>query len=257
MSPIAFYIGSFPVRWYGIAYLITFIASLFLVKHFIKFQNPKVFIKRDVDTLLNYIIAGVILGGRVGEYVFYKQEIFTWEILHITQGGMSFHGGVCGVVVAIIIYGKIYKKGIYQISDLVTMCVPIGSFLGRLANYVNCEVVGVKTTFFSTYMPSLLSYFPSLNRHPVVFYEAFFEGFLLFVILCNRKKASRTGVITWQFLFFYGLFRFCLEFFRVSDGSVGILSIAQWLSLFMMIAGALIYYLVARKSSGSNIKTKT
>lgn len=247
MSPIAFYIGTFPVRWYGIAYLITFISSLFLVKHFISFQKPKVFVKSDIDTLLNYIIAGVILGGRVGEYVFYKQEIFTWEILHITQGGMSFHGGVCGVVIAILIYGKIYKKDIYQIADLVTMCVPIGSFLGRLANYVNGEVIGVKTAFFSTYTPSLVWHFPSLNRHPVVFYEAFLEGFLLFVILCNRKKAACTGVITWQFLFFYGLFRFGLEFLRVSDGQAGIFSIAQWLSLAMMLAGGLIYYFVARK----------
>jgi len=226
MNPIAFTIGSFSVRWYGLAYLATFLISLKLVKYCIKFQKPKQFSEADVDKLLNYIIAGVILGGRIGEFVFYRHELFTMEIFKITHGGMSFHGGVCGVLIASFLFAHIYKKSIYQLGDLITMCVPIGAFLGRIANYINGEILGTPTTLFG------------LGYHPVVFYEAFLEGIVLFFILFKRKKLESAGLISGQFFIFYGVFRFCTEFCRVSDGALGILSIAQWLSLAMVAFGA-------------------
>ncbi len=232
MNPVAFSIGCFNVRWYGLAYLATFIISMKLVKNTIKFQKPIAFKSSDIDSCLNYVIAGVILGGRIGEFVFYKHKLFTMEIFYITKGGMSFHGGVCGVIIASLIFAKLHKKNLLQLGDLITMCVPIGSFLGRIGNYINQEILGKSTTIFEPY----------LSEHPVVFYEAFLEGIVLFLILFRRKKLAITGRITSEFFIFYGLFRFCTEFVRVSDGSLGILSIAQWLSIGMIIFGSILRY---------------
>lgn len=239
IDPVAFYIGNFGVKWYGLAYFATFIIGVALAKFAIQFQKPANITKKDIDILLNYTVLGVILGGRIGEFLFYRPDkLFSLELFKIRNGGMSFHGGLVGVVLSILIFSYVYKKNKYQISDLITLCVPIGSLLGRIANYINQEIVGTSTTLF----------LPYVERHPVVLYEAFFEGLVLFFILFRRKNIETTGYITSMFLFFYGLFRFILEEFRVPDGMIGCFSTAQILSLIMMIAGYIVY--------SNNIKSK-
>lgn len=235
INPVAFSIGEFGIRWYGIAYLLSFLIGLKLAKHCIKFQKPKVLVSAELDTLLSYIIFGVIIGARVGEFVFYRpHELFSMKLFYIRSGGMSFHGGVCGVVIAILLFAKIYKKDKWiqklGIGDIVCMLAPIGLFLGRMGNYINGEIVGVSTTLFEPYI--------SISRHPVVLYEAFLEGIVLFIILFRRNKLAYRGLICSQFFTYYGIFRFCTEFVRVSDGTIGFLSTAQWLSIAMVMFGA-------------------
>ena len=232
IDPIAFSLYGLKVRWYGLAYIATFLISVYLAKRAAKAQNPVYFSAGEIDKLSNYIILGVIAGGRIGEFVFYRPEqLFTLELFKIRNGGMSFHGGVWGVAIAMLLYSFIYKKNYFKISDIVSMFVPIGSFLGRIANYINGEIIGRKTKLLA----------PLFDQHPVVFYEAFLEGLLLFFILYRYKSLRKTGSITSKFLFFYGLFRFFTEFLRTPDGMLFFLTTAQCLSIIMMMLGAFVY----------------
>jgi len=239
MNPVAFNIFGFGVRWYGLAYLATFIIGLNLTKYCLKFSKSKI-TKSDLDQLLNFIIAGVILGGRIGQFLFYEK--FSREILYIWHGGMSFHGGVIGVTFSIILFCLIYKKSMWAIADLVAMCTPIGCFLGRLANYINGEVIGTKIS------PILQPYFNKIcdfERYPVVFLEAFFEGIVLFFILFANLKRKKEGITSAMFLIWYGIFRFILEFIREPSTKCTIFDLtfttAQMLSLGMIFIGILIY----------------
>lgn len=229
INPIAFSLYGFPIRWYGIAYLVTFLISLQLAKYYTRFL--KNINTHDIERLLNFIVIGVIVGGRIGEFIFYTP--FSSEILRIWEGGMSFHGGVIGTGIAIFLYSKIYKKHVLQISDIVALCTPIGCFLGRIANFINQEVIGRKSLFLQQHF--------AVERHPVVFYEAFLEGIVLFYILLKPKRFTNEGATTGLFLFFYGLFRITTEFFRVPDGIIGPLTTGQALSIPMVIIGSTIY----------------
>lgn len=229
IDPVAFYIFDFPVRWYGLAYFVTFLLSLKLGIYLSKYRNE--FTKKDLEHFVNYAILGVILGGRIGEFVFYEKKI-SKEIFFIWNGGMSFHGGVVGMIFAVILYCTIKKKPVLPLADIVCTCVPIGCFLGRIANFINQEILGKSTILFSS------------GRHPVVLYEAFLEGFLLFILLFEHAKKTRLrkpGETSALFFIFYGIFRIIAEHFRVPDGMIGLFSKGQALSIAMVLFGMLLY----------------
>lgn len=230
IDPVAFHFFGIAIRWYGIAYFSTFVISILLCKKLCNYT--KTINKADINSLANYIVFGVIFGGRIGEFLFYHPNLlFSKELFMIRNGGMSFHGGILGVIVTILIFAKINKKNKYEVGDLVTICVPIGSFFGRLANYVNCELHGrvcnitIGNVHFSEY--------------PIAFIEAALEGVALFVILivCAKRNLSYPGKTGALFLIFHGFFRFFAEFFRIPNGKILCFSVAQVLSIIMVMAG--------------------
>ena len=207
------------------------------------------FITSDViDSYFNNIILGVILGGRLGYVFLYNFEyysIYPLEILYLWQGGMSFHGGLVGVIVAQIITSIKYKIKFLTLTDISSLSAPFGFMLGRIANFVNGELYGRVTQH------PIGIVFPkggNLPRHPSQLYEAFFEGFILFIILNTlfyfSKIKLKRGLLTGIFIFFYGAFRFSIEFFREPDTQLGLfflsLTLGQILCSVMIIVGLLI-----------------
>jgi phosphatidylglycerol:prolipoprotein diacylglycerol transferase len=198
---------------------------------------------------------GIIIGGRLGYVIFYNPDYYLnnlLEIFKLWNGGMSFHGGFIGVVFAVIYSSKISKTAILILADLIAIVAPIGIFFGRLANFINGELYGRITNH------SFGMIFPNAGnspRHPSQLYEAFFEGFLLFIIMLLFIKftniLNKKGLITALFLSCYGSFRFMIEFFREPDANIGLLyfnfSMGQLLSLPMIIVGLYFIIFIARK----------
>lgn len=242
ISPEIVKIGPFAVRWYGMMYLIGFAASYLLVRYQIKKKGLNLG-KDFVESLYSNLILGLLIGARLGYAVFYNFSYYIQhplEVFAVWQGGMSFHGGLIGVVLAGFLFCKKYRLDFWQISDLVIATVPIGLGLGRLGNFINGELYGRPTD-----VPWGMV-FPSggpMPRHPSQLYEFFLEGFALFTILWILKdRGFRTGVLSSLFLVFYGAFRFFVEFFREPDVQVGYIAgfftVGQVLCALMVIVGA-------------------
>jgi phosphatidylglycerol:prolipoprotein diacylglycerol transferase len=227
MSPVAFTVFGYPIRWYGLAYLLTFTLSSILGKKVVKYkQNLSV---KDIERFINYAVIGVVLGGRLGYFLFY--EPFSMEFFEVWKGGMSFHGGVIGMIFSTIIYCILYKKPILELSDIICLCVPIGCFFGRIGNFINKEISGKYSIFLQI-------------EHPVVLYEALLEGLVLFLILINQVKnggIKNNGKITALFFIFYALFRMFCEIFRMPDGIIYGISTGQFLSIPMLVFGIILY----------------
>jgi len=251
LHPDVFSIGFFTLRWYSLAYIAGIVIGWWYMLRLIA-QPGAPMTRRDADDLVFYATLGVILGGRIGYVIFYAPEMFLapLRILRLWDGGMSFHGGVIGVSLAIIVFAR--KNGLQwlRIHDYVGCCVPFGLFFGRLANFVNGELWGKPTdapwgiVFESTVPVGMIE--PA--RHPSQLYEAGLEGLLLFVILWfffwRTKARYDPGKLTGIFLVGYGLARFTIEFFREPDSQLREfaadtgLHMGQWLCL-PMIAGGL------------------
>lgn len=256
IDPVAFHIGSWPVYWYGLAYLVGLITAWILMSWRSR-RNGK-FTQEEVSDILFYSALGIILGGRLGYMFFYDWRILFTDPLLIFQtwkGGMSFHGGLLGVILALWWLSRRLKRSIFEITDLVAPMVPIGLFLGRLGNFVNDELWGRVTTapwgmVFPTGGP--------LPRHPSQLYEAGLEGLALFLILWfYSSKPKPLGAVSALFLLGYGLFRFCIEFFREPDVQIGFFwdkfTEGQLLSLPMILLGAIMLagaYNYRRKGEG-------
>ena len=226
ISPIAFEFLGIKVYWYGISYLATFLISRSIVLKLGK--KHKLLNANQVDSLINHIFIGVILGGRIGYFLFYEK--FSMEIFKIWQGGMSFHGGFIGASISIIIFCLKYEKRLLIISDLCSICAPIGCFLVRIGNYINQEINGLYSNFLT-------------QTHPVVLYEALLEGLLnfLIIIICYKKtKLKKEGILTGLFLLNYGVFRIACEFFKEDYGSFLGIQKGQILSLPIVILGIII-----------------
>ncbi len=249
ISPVIFSIGPFALRWYAMAYLVGIVTAWILTKRNIRKYNLGI-TTEQLDDLVFYTTLGIILGGRLGYVICYGDGYF-WqhpaEILAVWHGGMSFHGGIAGVIIALYCFAKKYKFPYLKITDLVALYVPIGIFLGRLANFVNGELWGRITT-----VPWAVK-FPDggyLPRHPSQLYEALTEGILMFIILnlLWRKKFVRnhTGIISAVFLVIYGLSRISMEFFREPDRQIGYIAgsvtMGQILSLPFLILGLFILH---------------
>lgn len=250
IKPYLIKIGMFEIRWYGLAYITGLLAGLYLAKRqLIKTLN---FNLDEVFRLMNYLIFGILIGGRLF-YVSVYDPIFylnhPLEIPAIWHGGMAYHGGALGAVISIIWFCFRYKKKLWPILDLLGLYSTIGIGLGRLANFLNSELYGRVTT-----LPWGLVFTNSdgLIRHPSQLYEAFFEGAVLFILLYSiyHFAKPRAGTLFSLYLIFYGTFRFFLEFFREPDPQLGLyfnhLSMGQLLCLIMIGSGILIKF--ARRS---------
>ncbi len=262
LSPVALHIWRFDLRWYSLAYLAgIFIGYWYLLKLLKQPGAPMA--RRHADDLVFYAALGVILGGRLGYVLFYNLGEYLRhpiEILKLWDGGMSFHGGVIGTSLGIIYFARKEKLNWLRIHDYVACCAPFGLFFGRLANFVNQELWGAQTTVpwairfqeFNAYGQRYLG----PPRHPSQLYEAFLEGIVLFCILgfmfWKTKARYEPGKLVGAFVFFYGIFRFGIEYIREPDSQLvrfaqqtG-LHMGQWLSL-PLIVGGLYLMLTAKK----------
>jgi phosphatidylglycerol---prolipoprotein diacylglyceryl transferase len=251
-DPIAIHIGSFGIHWYGLMYLLGFLSLLWLGKWRIR-RNPESGWKvSDVDDILFYGALGVIIGGRLGYVLFYQPTYFSQhphEILYLWQGGMSFHGGFLGVLAAMALFARKTGKRWLEIMDFVAPLVPIGLGAGRMGNFINGELWGRATD-----MPWGMI-FPKVDnvvRHPSQLYEFALEGVVLFLILwIYSSKPRPRGTVSALFLIGYGSFRFLAEYTREPDSYLGLLSMGlsmgQWLSLPMVIAGLVMFYLCRKQ----------
>ena len=240
-NPVAIQIFSLEIRWYSLAYIFGILfAWVYCKKILIKDKK----ISKLFDDLISYVIIGIILGGRLGYVLFYNAKYYLNNLIEIPMiwlGGMSFHGGLIGVLIATIIFSNKHNINKYIFLDLISVSAPIGIFFGRISNFINSELYGKETeVFWSVIYPKV----DNLTRHPSQIYEAIFEGLILFLILnllVKKNLLYKKGIISSCFLIFYSLFRFVLEFFREPDPQVGYLIISmtmgQILSLFLFIIG--------------------
>ena len=246
-DPVAFQIMSFEIRWYSLAYIFGIVIGWLLCK--------KIFIqKSDIiekfDDFLTYLIIGIIIGGRLGYVIFYNFDYYItniFDIFKVWQGGMSFHGGLLGIIVASILFAKKNNQNPFLYMDQVALVAPIGIFFGRIANFINSELYGIPTdvSWSVTFIQ-----IDTLSRHPSQLYEAILEGIILFVILVySRKKdyLQMPGLISALFLVIYSTFRFFIEYFRAPDEHLGYLvfdlSMGQIISVVFLIIGIILFCL--------------
>ena len=251
IDPVFLRLGPIQLRWYGLMYMLSFIIGFFVIRRFAKYRKLNMSTD-DLYDLLFYLILGVMIGGRLGYVLFYDLPSYVrapLSIFAIWQGGMSFHGGFIGMILAAIWVTR--KKGwnFWEIADLVCAAVPIGLGLGRIGNFINGELYGRVTT-----VPWAMV-FPEggpMPRHPSQLYEALLEGLLLFLILrwFYRKNFHR-GTVFWALLAFYGLFRFLVEFVREPDAQIGYdlgpFTRGQELTLPMLVIGTAMMIVYARR----------
>ncbi len=228
ISPYIFKIGSIGPTWYGLMYVIGFTLGYWLaLKRADQLSNWQ---RKDVENLLTYCILGVILGGRIGYVFIYQFPRFVEDpsyLFKIWEGGMSFHGGLMGVLLAVFIYKRRYDKTFFEVTDFIAPYFPIGLFFGRLGNFINAELWGRKTDLpWGVIFPNVEG-----ARHPSQLYEATLEGLVLFAILFTlSKKNLPTGRISGVFLIGYGVSRFIVEFFREPDAHIGYIAM-NWLTM--------------------------
>ena len=266
IDPVAFSVGSFGVRWYALAYMAGILLgwryALWLVKGAKVGERPH---REDIDNFIPYAVLGVVLGGRLGYVLFYQTSLYMSDplsVFKVWEGGMSFHGGALGVILALFLFAWQNKIKLLKISDIVCATVPIGLFFGRIANFINGELYGRMTSYD---LPWAVK-FPRgefLPRHPSQLYEAALEGLVLFVILFVLIRIvyikSRPGIVTGAFLALYGVFRMIVELYREPDRHLGLyfemVTMGQILSIPMVLlgCGVIIYALrqeaQARKGS--------
>ena len=253
LDPVALDLGFFQLRWYSLAYLAGIFLGYWYLLKLIK-QPGSPMARRHADDLVFYAALGIILGGRVGYVLFYNLSYYLQhplDILKLWDGGMSFHGGMIGTVLGLLYLSHKEKLQWLRVHDYVACCVPFGLFFGRIANFVNHELWGAPTDVpwavrFPEFVQGVMVNGPP--RHPSQLYEAVLEGIVLFAILWTMfwKTQARyePGKLVGAFTFFYGLFRFLIEFVREPDAQlVGFaqatgLHMGQWLSLPMILLGA-------------------
>ena len=246
-DPVAFQIMSFEIRWYSLAYITGIIIGWLLCK---KILIQKSDINEKFDDYITYLVIGMIIGGRLGYIIFYNFSYYInnfFDIFKVWEGGMSFHGGLIGIIVASILFSKKNNQDSFLYMDLVSLVAPIGIFFGRLANFINSELYGTPTD-----IPWAVTFIQvdNLSRHPSQLYEAILEGIILFIILMyfkNKDYLKKPGLISGLFLIFYSIFRFFIEFVRVPDEQLGYLifelSMGQIISLIFFVIGIILFYL--------------
>ena len=247
-DPVAIQIFSLEIRWYSLAYIIGILIGWYLGK---KYFITKHEIREKFDDYLTYVILGIIIGGRLGYVIFYNFNYYynhPIDIFKIWQGGMSFHGGLLGIIFITIWFAKKNFHNPFFYLDIISIVAPIGIFFGRLSNFINSELYGTATS-----VPWGVKFIQidNLYRHPSQLYEALFEGIILFIILLifrNKGFLNLPGIISSIFLIFYSLFRFIIEFFRVPDEQLGYiifnLTMGQIISFIFFIVGI---YLITTK----------
>ena len=244
-DPVIFSLGPLAVRWYGLMYVIGFIAVIVLGKYRVRQGLAGAITEKDVDDMLIYGVIGTILGGRLGYVLFYKLEHYLEhpaEILQIWAGGMSFHGGFLGVLAGIAVFCWVRKLRWITTMDFIAPLTPIGLGAGRLGNFINGELPGRPTDLaWGMWFPQVDR--ERIARHPSQLYQFALEGIALFILLwLFSRKPRPAGAVSGLFLVGYGTFRFIAEFARAPDDFLGLLalnmSMGQWLSLPMILTGA-------------------
>ena len=250
-DPILVQLGPLRVSWYGLMYVFGFLASYFLVLYQMKHKDFGLS-RQEVDSIYFYLALGLIIGARLGYVLFYDFSMYRkdpFEILFIWRGGMSFHGGLIGVLVGWFIFCRKNKKSFWRTADLFVITAPIGLGLGRIGNFINGELYGRVTQ-----VPWGMI-FPKggpLPRHPSQLYESVLEGGVLFFILwfMKEKKLPPGGLLA-VFLSLYGGFRFFLEFFREPDVQLGFVfgpfTMGQVLSSFMIAVGLFLLFFLKKE----------
>jgi phosphatidylglycerol---prolipoprotein diacylglyceryl transferase len=267
-QPVLISVGPFAIRWYALAYIFGIVLGWIYARSLLKnerlWNGPAPISLAQLDDFILWVTVGIILGGRTGYVLFYNFAFFVQhpaEIFELWKGGMSFHGGFMGCVVAVILFARANNVSILSLGDLTTAVAPIGLFLGRLANFINSELWGRPTD------PSLpwAMIFPNggpLPRHPSQLYEAGLEGILLFTILAvmiRLDALKRPGLILGSFIAIYGLARIIGEHFREPDPQLGFLwgglTMGMLLSVPMVIAGAIMIVMTWRRKPVSRLGT--
>lgn len=259
IDPVIFNLGPLAIRWYGLMYLIGFIAAMFIANRTADKSNGQ-WTREQVSDLLFYGFLGVILGGRLGYVLFYQFDYLLVEPLYlfkIWEGGMSFHGGLLGVITAVFIFARKTNKQVLAVGDFVAPLVPIGLGMGRIGNFINAELWGRETDVpWAVIFPNDQL---ALPRHPSQLYEFALEGVVLFAILYFLMRKPRPlGLLSGVFLIGYGAFRIIVEFFREPDAHLGFIfshiSMGQILSLPMILAGIAIIVIGANLQAKAAIK---
>jgi len=258
ISPVALDLGFIKIHWYGLMYLFGFIAALWIgnVRAKSELNNWN---KDHVSDVIFYSAIGVIAGGRIGYIIFYNFSLFVENpliIFRIWEGGMSFHGGMLGVFIALYLFGRKTNRTFFQVSDFIAPMVPLGLGFGRLGNFINKELWGRPV---DTSIPWALDYGDHIARHPSSLYQALTEGLLLFLLLfIFSLKPRPTMAISGLFMIGYGSFRFITEFFRTPDAHLGFVMFdwmtkGQQLSIPMILFGMAIFYLAYKKQKTETV----
>ena len=265
ISPVAFSVFGIPVRWYALAYVAGFVLGFGLLKTLTRKDDSEICLtKKQLDDLLTFLVFGIILGGRLGYVLFYNLPFFLHnplEIFAVWHGGMSFHGGLLGVIIATLLFvrkqsfsDKSTIRNSLRVLDLLAVVAPIGLGLGRIANFINMEVMGRATD--APWGVVFNGIGPEYPRHPSPLYEAGLEGILLFLILwlLYRKTNLRyyPGAISGALCVFYGIFRIFCEQFRQPDAQIGFLTswgltMGQLLSAVMVLIGITVFIIAIKK----------
>ncbi len=241
-DPVALHIGPLSVRWYGLMYLLAFVLVLVLGRYRIRKQPWLGLTRRDLDDMLFLGVLGVVIGGRLGYILFYKFGDYLREPMHVFyvwEGGMSFHGGFLGVILAMAWFAHSRTKNWLAITDFIAPLVPLGLGAGRFGNFINAELWGRPTDLpWAMIFPNI----DNLPRHPSQLYEFALEGLVLFALLWWFSRRPRpVGAISGVFLLGYGTLRFAVEFSREPDSFLGLLALGltmgQWLSVPMALGG--------------------
>jgi phosphatidylglycerol---prolipoprotein diacylglyceryl transferase len=258
-NPVAFQLGPLAVHWYGLSYLLAFILFLWLAN--LRLKQPQIqaqgWVKRDIDDLLFYGVLGVILGGRLGHVLFYKPHYYLenpLKIFAVWEGGMAFHGGLLGVIAAMGLFAYLRKRPMWQVIDFIAPCVPTGLASGRIGNFINGELWGRAADPQLPWAMIFMNSGSSLPRHPSQLYQFALEGLLLFILLWFFARKHRAiGQVAAFFLMGYGVCRFVVEYFREPDQFLQLLpfdwSMGQWLSVPMMLFGAVLWVWAVRSGA--------
>ena len=250
LNPVLINLGFFEIRWYSLAYIFGILIGWWVAKKIVIFKTLDkdiVFNIKLFDDFISYIIISIILGGRIGYIIFYNLSYYfnnPLDMFKIWEGGMSFHGGLIGVMIGTYFFSKKIKISTFFFLDIVAAVAPIGIFFGRIANFINSELYGKPTdVFWGVIFPQI----DKIPRHPSQLYEALLEGFILFAILYYLvfRKKLKTGLCSSLFLILYGFFRIISEQYRQPDTQVGYLfdlfSMGSFLSFIMILVGLFIF----------------
>jgi phosphatidylglycerol---prolipoprotein diacylglyceryl transferase len=251
IDPVFLRLGPLEFRWYGLMYILSFLAAYFVIRAAVKRKGLPLSAD-DAADLVFTVAMGIIIGGRCGYMLFYNFPYYLanpLKIFAVWEGGMSFHGGLAGAILAGVYYARKKKTPFLHLADVCFQTAPIGLFLGRLGNFINGELYGRVTDVpWGVVFPGG----GGLPRHPSQLYEAFLEGPALFVLLwLIGQKERPPGVVLWSFIALYGSFRFVVEFFREPDSQLGYvfngLSMGQMLCFPMMAIGVFMIFLAYRQ----------
>jgi phosphatidylglycerol:prolipoprotein diacylglycerol transferase len=259
-DPVFLSIGPLQFRWYGLMYVLSFIATYFIIRSEVTRKKLSL-TNDDVADLVFYGAMGVVLGGRIGYILFYNLGFYLknpLKLFAVWEGGMSFHGGFLGVALAFWIYASRKKIPYFALIDMAALCAPVGLGLGRIGNFINGELYGRATDApWGIIFPGS----DGVPRHPSQLYEAFLEGLaLFFIVRIMSRRSQATGIAGWSFVAGYGLFRFIVEFFRQPDAQLGtffgMFSMGQLLSLPMFLLGCFLVFRLSQPSPAPSIQIK-